>query len=203
MKKIMFNDRYGLTQAILDERKTMTRRLDKRLNHPSVAKISDWDIDSKGKRYIAITYSTGLIDVVYPAFQIGEEIAIVQRYKDICMYDPIFFEGLRKEAGWKNKMFVRAEYMPHRISITDIKVEQLYDISNEDCIREGVEKWMNGYIVTGILENHGQNNEWFESPRDAFFKLFAKLCGYKAWAWRRNPSIYNPWLFAYTFKLVQ
>lgn len=27
MKKIMFNDRYGLTQAVLEGRKTMTRRI--------------------------------------------------------------------------------------------------------------------------------------------------------------------------------
>lgn len=27
MKKIMFNDRYGLTQAVIEGRKTMARRL--------------------------------------------------------------------------------------------------------------------------------------------------------------------------------
>lgn len=27
MKKIMFNDHYGLTQAVIDGRKTMTRRI--------------------------------------------------------------------------------------------------------------------------------------------------------------------------------
>ena len=27
MKKIMFNDRYGLTKAVIEGRKTMTRRL--------------------------------------------------------------------------------------------------------------------------------------------------------------------------------
>lgn len=27
MKKIMFNDRFGLTQAVLEGRKTMTRRI--------------------------------------------------------------------------------------------------------------------------------------------------------------------------------
>ena len=27
MKKIMFNDKYGLTQAVLEGRKTMTRRI--------------------------------------------------------------------------------------------------------------------------------------------------------------------------------
>lgn len=28
MNKIFFNDRYGLTQAVIDGRKTMTRRMD-------------------------------------------------------------------------------------------------------------------------------------------------------------------------------
>lgn len=28
MKKIMFNDRYGLTQAVIEGRKTMTRRIE-------------------------------------------------------------------------------------------------------------------------------------------------------------------------------
>lgn len=38
--------------------------------------------------------------------------------------------------GWDNKMFVRAEHMPHRIRITDIRVERLQDISDEDCLRK-------------------------------------------------------------------
>ena len=196
MKKIMFSTEYGLQQGVIAGTKTTTRRVDKKLNHPLVTDISEWGIDDKGKCYLVITYSTGLTEDVYPPYQIGEEIAIAQPYKDICLTDPIFFEGMRKEAGWSNKMFVAAEYMPHRIRITDIKVERLQDISEEDAMKEGVEKWMDGYIVTGIMERHGQNNAWFKSPRDAFFRLFTKLCGYKAW----NS---NPWVYAYTFELVR
>lgn len=196
MKKIMFSITYGLQQGVIAGTKTMTRRVDKKLNHPLVTDISEWGIDDKGKCYLVITYSTGLTEDVYPPYQIGEEIAIAQPYKDICLTDPIFFEGMRKEAGWNNKMFVSAEYMPHRIRITDIKVERLQDISEKDAMKEGVEKWMDGYIVTGIMERHGQNNAWFKSPRDAFFRLFTKLCGYKAW----NS---NPWVYAYTFELVR
>lgn len=196
MKKIMFSTTYGLQQGVIAGTKTMTRRVDKKLNHPLVTDISEWAIDDKGKCHLVITYSTGLTEDVYPPYQIGEEIAIAQPYKDICLTDPIFFEGMRKEAGWSNKMFVAAEYMPHRIRITDIKVERLQDITEEDAIKEGVEKWMGGYIVTGIMERHGQNNAWFKSPRDAFFRLFTKLCGYKAW----NT---NPWVYAYTFELVR
>lgn len=207
MKKIMFNDKYGLTQAVLDGRKTMTRRVDKRLNHPLVTEISDWGIDDKGKCYLAITYSTGLTEVVYPAYQIGEDIAVAQRYWDLRnndgfyealqRADPSFpLECIRGEKGCHNKMFVRADWMPHRIRITDIKVERLQDISEEDAMKEGLERWMNGYIVTGIMESHGQNNAWFRYPRDAFFRLFTKLCGYKAWK-------SNPWVFAYTFELIR
>lgn len=196
MKKIMFSTTYGLQQGVIAGTKTMTRRVDKKLNHPLVTDISEWGIDDKGKCYLVITYSTGLTEDVYPPYQIGEEIAIAQPYKDICLTDPIFFEGMRKEVGWSNKMFVAAEYMPHRIRITDIKVERLQDITEEDAMKEGVEKWMGGYIVTGIMERHGQNNAWFKSPRDAFFRLFTKLCGYKAW----NT---NPWVYAYTFELVR
>lgn len=212
MKIIMFSTKYGLQQGVIARTKTMTRRVDKRLNHPLVTEISDWGIDDKGKCYLTITYSTGLTEDVYPAYQIGEEIAIAQPYNDI--YDEIEEKCGNSKAnewwcelyvhigdvmaapGYRNKMFVKAEYMPHRIRITNIKVERLQDISEEDAIREGVEKWMNGYIVTGIMERHGQNNAWFRYPRDAFFRLFTKLCGYKAWK-------SNPWVFAYEFELVR
>lgn len=35
-------------------------------------------------------------------------------------------------------MFVRADLMPHHIKITDVKVERLQDISDDDIMREGV-----------------------------------------------------------------
>ena len=37
MKKIMFNDRYGLTEAVLEGRKTMTRRI---VRHPEEVEIN-------------------------------------------------------------------------------------------------------------------------------------------------------------------
>jgi hypothetical protein len=203
MKKIMFSTIFGLQQGVIAGTKTMTRRVDKKLNHPLVTDISEWGIDDKGKCYLVITYSTGLTEDVYPPYQIGEEIAIAQPYKTLIEQgylcresDGWVNEKYIVSAGYQNKMFVAAEYMPHRIRITDIKVERLQDISEEDAMKEGVEKWMDGYIVTGIMERHGQNNAWFKSPRDAFFRLFTKLCGYKAW----NS---NPWVFAYTFELVR
>jgi hypothetical protein len=206
MKKIMFNERYGLQQGVIARTKTMTRRVDKRLNHPLVTEISDWGIDDNGKCYLTITYSTGLIEDVYPAYQIGEEVAVAQCYEDAILdvgeeewnkrHKWYCIENLRKRKGLHNKMFVQADLMPHRIKITGIKLERLQDISEEDCLKEGVEKWIDCYIVPGIMENQGKNNVCFDTPREAFAALIDRISG-KA-TWQRNP-----WVYAYEFELLR
>lgn len=197
MKKIMFSTEYGLQQGVIARTKTMTRRVDKKLNHPLVTDISEWGIDDKGKCYLTITYSTGLTEDVYPAYQIGEEIAIAQPYKDICLTDPIFFEGMRREAGWNNKMFVKAEYMPHRIRITDIKAEHLQDISDEDCLREGIfedAEEHGGLYTTQFYDFVGNDGDGFATPREAFAALIDRVSGRGTWQ-------DNPWVVAYTMDL--
>ena len=87
-------------------------------------------------------------------------------------------------------MFVRADLMPHRIRITDIKVERLQEISDEDCLSEGLVKGLvtYGYRSSGVMEA-------YSTPRNAFAALIDKISG--AGTWERNP-----WVFAYTFMLV-
>lgn len=225
MKKIMFNDKYGLTEAVLTGRKTMTRRIIPpiEINWARRGKVT---LPVSGYRHRTLWMDcrqflpeSSPFDYVapqkyQPAYDFDEEVAVAQSYSNLrevlakrnfkrtdILYDKFYRAMQMGEAhdgmpGWSNKMFVRADLMPHRIRITDIKVERLQDITEEDSISEGVEKWMDGYIMTGIMERHGQNNAWFKSPRDAFFRLFTKLCGYKAW----NS---NPWVYAYTFELVR
>jgi hypothetical protein len=218
MKKIMFNDRYGLTQAVLEGKKTMTRRI-----------IQDIEIDWNRRGRVTLPVGgfendTLLMDVrsilsdagindypapakYQPAYNVGEEIAIAQRYWDLRNCDA-FYEALQKadptfplecikdEAGCHNKMFVKAQWMPHRIRIKSIKAERLQSISGEDCLREGVIKWMNCYIVTGIMEDRGRNNVCFDTPREAFAALIDRISGKGTWE-------RNPWVYAYEFELVQ
>lgn len=215
MKKIMFNDKFGLTDAVLAELKTMTRRENKKLNHPLVADISEWGIDEKGKAYVSITYSTGLNENVYPAYQPGEKVAIAQPYKqcwDIYQKqwesyndpsswrtpDAILGDSVQETAGWTNKMFVKAEYMPHHILITDLKFERLQDISDEDIMREGIMEgeFMNTwdryyYDSWGDVPNHIT----FPTARAAFASLIDRISGRGTWE-------RNPWVFAYEFKLI-
>ena len=214
----MFNDRYGLTQAVLSGRKTMTRRI-----------IQDIEIDWNRRGRVTLPVGgfdngTLLMDVrsilsdagisdypapakYQPAYKVGEEIAIAQRYWDLrnndAFYetlqkaDPTFpLECIRDEAGCHNKMFVRADWMPHRIRIKSIKAERLQNISDEECMREGVAKWTNCYIVAGIMEDRGSNNVCFDTPREAFAALIDRISGKGTWE-------RNPWVYAYEFELVQ
>lgn len=152
MKKIMFSDRYGLTQAVLDGKKTMTRRI----IPIDLYNQTDWKAVAEGNLEAVVDGEGYYHDIrECGRYYIGEEVAVAQKYKDCWdIYqerweakkdsfdwhtpDAILGDQADKVKGWTNKMFVKAEYMPHRIRITNIKVERLQDISEEDCQREGL-----------------------------------------------------------------
>lgn len=137
MKKIMFNDRYGLTQAVIEGRKTMTRRIvpTKTRLRRALAVIHDEPHGSEQEEYLKSA-----------RYKVGEIVAVAQRYEDVeelsyLLRDPFsetYFEevNIGDEPGYRNKMFVKSELMPHQIRITGIKCERLQDISNEECLRE-------------------------------------------------------------------
>lgn len=187
MKKIMFNDKYGLTDAVLDCRKIMTRRV--------------------------VTFNSPV-----PTYKIGEEVAIAQKYRDLCncnafydalhKADPTFpLECIKYERGCNNKMFVKADWMPHRIRIVDVKTERLQNISEDDVLKEGFE-WQ---CINNGLEPATRHWEacltYFDprgrfkdirsrEPREAFALLINKLMGHGTWE-------RNPWVFAYEFRLLR
>ena len=215
MKKIAFSDRYGLTQAVVDLIKTNTRRIEKSLDVLPLEYnplSTEFQFEYKDGIIIGQHFFKGSHAETYylkPRYKIGEVVAVAQRYKDIDergivgfkdesdiqpgMVSPIFAE---QSAGWTNKMFVCADLMPHRIRITNIKPERLQDISYEDCLREGVERWLDGYIVTGLMERSGRNNRVFGTPRAAFADLIDHISGKGTWE-------RNPWVYAYSFELVK
>ena len=172
MKKIMFNDKYCLTQAVLTGDKTMTRRL-LRGNVP----LGNWEETVKHLPY-----------------KVGEVVAIAQSYKDIGkpQYDK-FGKGV---AGNSNKMFVRANLMPHHIRITDVKIERLQDISDDDIIREGVWQFYDNKNLFYVSKNIGYAPDVaFLSAREAFWYLIDNISGKGTWE-------SNPWVVAYSFELV-
>ena len=157
MKKIMFNDKYGLTTAVLEGRKTMTRRL----------------------------YSP---TKPLPFLLNEGPTAIAQPYKDIEG-----LENMKDEAGYNNKMFVKASLMPHQLMMKNVSYQKLRDISDEDCLREGI---IVGFIDGMDVYYSHPGQRPFNTPREAFADLIDKVCGKDTWD-------YNPYVIVYTFELTK
>ena len=176
MKEIMFNDKFLLTQAVLNGTKTMTRRVIKK-----EIPIGNWQETEKMLRY-----------------KVGEVVAIAQCYLDIKK--PQFDKFGHDVAGNTNKMFVRADLMPHHIKITDVRVERLQDITNEDCLKEGIMHFIPADDEECTEEGYGYLTSdgglfMFDTPREAYASLINKICGKGSWE-------RNPWAEAYTFEKV-
>lgn len=207
MQKINFNDRYGLTQAVIEGRKTMTRRL-----IPDEFFGLTWD--TMGDTLVYENEYGDFIDVrhsKYTRYKVGEVVAVAQSYSTIAAGHPdvdtfllqvakshkISIESVQELAGWNNKMLTKAELMPHRIRITGIKCKWFQDISDDDCMKEGLEwdhKARMFYVSLGITNTL---REWLGgTPREAFATLIDKVYGCGTWG-------LDPWVVVYEFELVK
>ena len=195
---MMFNDRYGLTQAVISGRKTVTRRI----------------IDPQGK-YEELRWWQPCIEfeecmygytenegweVIEPRYNVGEIVAVAQSYQELDnewyrnhigvhpAESP--YSSCENMAGWKNKMFVQAEACKHQIHIKDLRIERLQDIS-DDYFKEGITFLVSaddGRIQWGYADEH-LRYYMFDSPREAFASLIDKVSG--RGTWDRNPFVWR------------
>lgn len=112
---------------------------------------------------------------------------------------------------WKSSMFMPRYASRITLELTDVRVERVQDISEDDALAEGitgdnvivgancnggfhVEETDMRYFVEGI-------DDQFESPCDAYEKLWDKINA------KRNGGIYqwsrNPWVWALSFRRVE
>ena len=194
MKKIMFNDQYGLTEAVLDGRKTQTRRIayEKPFKH---IRSCGFIMEGKDKGKLAINDGNEI--VAKSTYKIGEVVAVAQRYSDIPFNKEIF-KGAGLSIGWVNKMFVKSDLMPHQIKITNIRYERLQDISTDDCMKEGIYcshiKGIDDAYSYDATNDSFAKKWWYRTPIEAYKMLSSKLHLH----WDSNPLV-----FVYDFKLVK
>lgn len=211
MKKIMFNDKFLLTQAVLDGRKTQTRRrltltLHKKADRgDALIEVSPSKVffeDGKWK-FIYDDYVFLLSKNNYPKYDVGEVVAVAQSYEQIYNEQGLetmdmLVQQLKNSKGWNNKMFVCADMMPNQIRITNVRIERLQDISDEDCLKEGIIQGRCGSEDTHFMDAYYIQNDIqpYCTPREAFAHLINKVS--KKGTWERNPYV-----FVYDFELVK
>ena len=203
MQKIMFNDKYGLTDLVLSGQKTQTRRIiksqDERLDY-----LRGWNLGWGFAEFGRIGKEPLLR--ILPHYYIGEKVVVAMSYKSI--YERVvktweYAEDYKREhenlAGWKNKMFTNTKMPFATIKITNIRVERLQDISDEDCMREGTIEH-----TAEIIPNYppytqyccGISEVYCDTPRQAFAALIDKINGKGTWD-------SNPYVWVYDFDLCK
>ena len=231
MDKFMFNERFGLQQAVFDRLKTDTRRIEKCLSVlPTEFGEDEYVVPhlENGKFIVRKYWQGALLDTytIVPKFKVGDVVAIAQRYKELGYTGFIVEKGkpvqVEKSKGWSNKMFVKAELMQRHVEITNVRLQRLQDISEEDCRKEGIipvtwrqyhkqdwndlspQRYTDHNVWTLPKFREGIEDPWAESDPDeymaetakvAFAVLIFKLMGRKVWD-------SNPWVLVYSFKLL-
>jgi len=183
--KIMFSERYGLQQAVLARLKTMTRRL---VRCPRKFRgVEDIGLEFRQRPGQDFYYDCVVVDgdgrelgqLPLP-YDVGQTVAIAQSYGSLYEEGDEARKYLLADymgtPGWRNKMLVRSDLMAHSIRITDLWFERLQDISEEDCLKEGVSRQE-------------------ADPMAAFARLIDMISGKGTWD-------SNPWVVVYTFELV-
>ena len=203
----MFNDKFGLTSAVLNGTKTMTRRILKvpitEYNAVNCALNDDENLEANKLAIIK----------KYARYQEGEIVAVAQSYRELI--EQGYFRNehglipveLCECGGYRNKMFVNADLMPHHIHTTGIKVERLQDISEDDALREGIfhyeqpplhhkcDRFAPWPPYVKPYKHDNDNLKYRCTARFAFAYLIDKVSGTGTW----NT---NPWVLGYTFELA-
>jgi hypothetical protein len=98
---------------------------------------------------------------------------------------------------WKPSIFMPKKKCRIFLEITDVRVERLQDISEEDAIAEGIKKtWINDDIKQCRFKNYINDGKGSKSPIDSFNSLWVSINGKDSWK-------ANPWVWVYEFKVVE
>ena len=218
----MFNDRFLLTKAVIEGKITQTRRIISPQpeyspwggmvwkGYMSGFLLGDYAVRSDIERACRGFAKSLKFSPRFRGYRVGEIVAVAQPYshlyaekiKDWAEHNyhylredaaEHFAEQVAHSHGWMNKRFVKAKLMKHRIVISDLKVERLRDISDEDILKEGIKQFGEKF---GFYDNKRNCTQLFDTSRSAYAALADLLFGKGTWE-------SNPYVIVYDFELVK
>lgn len=188
-----------MVQAILENRKTMTRRtkgLEEINSNPN-----DWTHfhttpDDKYFNFKHINHATMEIQDWYRSVKIPNQVGDVFWVREtfypfgtdfIYKANPLASDLAVK---WKPSIFMPKEACRIFLKIKAIRVERLQNISEEDAISEGVN------CLHPFYEDYLEKASFFHLASNSFLSLWAKINGFQSF---EN----NPYVFVYEFEQIE
>lgn len=108
--------------------------------------------------------------------------------------------GMEKPMKWRPSIHMPRWASRITLEVTDVRVERLQDISEEDAKAEGL-RWHGLYKEWGGVESHPDSRpdlpqwRWYEKPVEAFKNLWDAMNGAGSWD-------ANPWVWVVEFRRV-
>lgn len=139
-------------------------------------------------------------------YKVGDILYLKEPYRfapdvDFIIYKFDYPNGRYKYPGcdkvdtlveWKNKLFMPAYAARHFIKITGVRAERLQDISDEDCIKEGIFKYLSH---ARVYWKNGFDGLPYDTPIDAYAALIDCINGKGTWD-------NNPFVWVYDYELT-
>lgn len=218
MKPILFST--PMVQAILEGRKTMTRRIIKPTSKNgncgiivskkidgTVSEICGYDenentYNEKGRQY-----------PVNNKYEIGDILWVREtwvwegntKYLDMLSIGFFYYKAdkMNNHCGikWKPSIFMPKEAARIFLKVTDIRVEKVQDISEADAIAEGIEfNFFPDPIDLSLppfkgYKIYGSKNAWDANPINSYWSLWDMINGKKSW-------LSNPWVWVIAFERI-
>jgi hypothetical protein len=214
MKPIIFST--PMVQAILDRRKTMTRRV---IVPQPVKKGAFWTLGGAGwngnsvvpvyghSLYNRMPYKPGDALWVRETWTTPKDSGILPNWPDpeepVYWYkadgkdcEPEYIKSIR----WKPSIHMSRKAARIFLRVTDVRVERLLDITETDAMREGFEVKIKSKTVNGNVYNGST------TAREGFLLYWDDLYAYKdvpkGEIFGPKASHKNPWVWAYEFKRI-
>lgn len=183
-----------MVRAILDGRKTQTRRTNSSM--PDM-----WDkveIGFYGDDFGAwFRFDDEGINrdtfAKCPYGKIGDFLWVRETFcewDDGFVYAATCTDAERSLSKFKPSMFMPKRACRIRLEITNIRLERLKNITDKDCLCEGID----GGAHASWKDYSGGGGFWF--PRDSFESLWESINGEGSWQ-------ANPWVWVVEFKVVK
>lgn len=191
-KPIIFST--PMVQAILDGRKTQTRRVVKDPRRKSVNPIStigSGGIYSMGDIGNELRLTKDIKPNFPPPYQVGDRLWVRETWQYGDTVRPridaeIIYKADNKwSANWKPSIHMPKKYARIWLEVTGVRVEKLQDIRYLDVEKEGV--WI-------YEDNYKSRNLHFNKAIMKFAQLWDSING------KKYPWSSNPWIFVYEFR---
>jgi len=182
-----------MVQAILDGRKTQTRRIFKYQNASFSGLMCNY-LDEVDNEY----YTKCLYDICKYG-KVGDILWVREtwcRHKSNYLYKAHGIDV--DEFRWKPSIHMPKEACRLRLKIKSIRVERLMDISEQDAIAEGVKQRFGGFINYAnpskiFTETYPFLSRKYSSAQMSYLSLWEKING-------ENSFEENPWVWVIEFE---